>query len=134
MFGSAFFGFPNKVGKNVVGKQPQREIRIAFSGRDLRTTRNQESRLQQLRAAGAEIRGSRTRLHAKWLLADDVVVVGSSNFTHASSTNIERNAVITNMSRNQLDEEISFFQEVWDASAPFTDGLGTHLFQTPPRR
>ena len=62
------------------------------AGGNRSVTANQRPRLQLLRASGVEVRGHKAaRLHAKWMLADGFLILGSCNFTEASQRNLERN-------------------------------------------
>ena len=48
-------------------------------------------RLQLMRTSGTEVHWHRAaRLHAKWLMADSTLILGSCNFTEASQRNLER--------------------------------------------
>ena len=108
------------------------EVKLIFSDRDRGLTRNQEPRLQQLRAAGAEVRAhTAARLHTKWMLADSTLVLGSTNFTEASQGNVERSVAIARLPREQLAAEAAWYDRLFAVSAVYTSGIGA---RTPQRR
>ena len=125
------FDNPSVVGALLRARTRGVEVKLMFSHRDRGMTRNQESRLQQIRAAGGHVRGLDTpRLHAKWMLADATLIVGSTNFTEASLSNVERAAVVTGLSPAQLASEASWYDRLFDGEPAFTAGIGA---RTPGR-
>ena len=106
-----------------------------YSYADRNQTKNQESRLQALRSVGCQVRGwCGSRLHAKWLLADSVFVVGSCNFSEASAANLERGVRLFLDPEDQRDEEGIFdlyFEN--EKCHPFSEGIGEPCPRTPER-
>ena len=73
------FDLQDVVDACVDARRREVEVKLMYSYADRNTTKNQESRLQALRSVGCQVRGWRgSRLHAKWLLADTVFVVGAA--------------------------------------------------------
>ena len=107
-------------------------VKLIFSGRDRHLTRNQEPRLQQLRASGCQVRAyQRVRCHAKVVICDDWIVVGSCNLTEASQGNVERSVVLEmNSEERELNER--WFEALFDSASPFDGGQG-RVPVTPPR-
>ena len=63
-------------------------------------------------------------MHAKWLIADAVLVVGSCNFTEASQTNLPA---------EEIAEEIADFEGYFDQCRKFTEGTGVPIPPSPMR-
>jgi phosphatidylserine/phosphatidylglycerophosphate/cardiolipin synthase-like enzyme len=86
--------------------------------------------IQQLIAHGVVVKLHRQRrLHAKWLLADKFLIVGSCNATKASQGNEER-GVVVQMSASDLIAELARFNLLFDSATAFEDAQAT----TPSRR
>ena len=108
-------------------------VKFIFSGRDRHLTRNQEPRLQQLRAAGCQVRAyQRVRCHAKVVMGDNWIVVGSCNLTDASQGNVER-SVVYEMGADERELNERWFENLFDSAAPFDGGQG-RVPETPPRQ
>ena len=85
------FDLPSVVDRLKAARKRSVAVRLMFSHQDRTLTRNQMLRLQELRGVGCDVRAwKRGRMHAKWLIADAVLVVGSRNLTEASQANLER--------------------------------------------
>ena len=107
-------------------------VKLIFSGRDRHLTRNQEPRLQQLRASGCQVRAyNRVRCHAKVVLTDSYVVVGSCNLTEASQGNVER-SVVVQLSSDDRELNEHWYDSLFDTASPFDGGQG-RVPVTPPR-
>ena len=105
-----------------------------FSHQDRTLTRNQMLRLQELRSVGCDVRAwTRGRMHAKWLIADAVLVVGSCNFTEASQTNLERGVRLRGLPAEEVAEEIADFEAYFDQCQKFAEGIGIPLPPSPAR-
>ena len=72
----------------------------------------------------------KSRLHAKWLLADATLILGSTNFTEASLMNVERNVIIQGLPAEQLAAEVSWFDQLFAGGTAYTSGIGA---RTPGR-
>ena len=84
-----------------------------------------------MRASGAEVHWHRAaRLHAKWLLADGTLIMGSCNFTEASQRNLERNVRLElgAWTQAELEEE---YNTLFQAGERFIEGLGEASPPTP---
>ncbi|CAK0832649.1 unnamed protein product, partial [Prorocentrum cordatum] len=100
-------------------------VRLVFSGRDKALTNNQGPRLQRLRACGCEVRAHKgSRLHAKVMMTEREIVLGSCNFTTASLGNVERGASLQELSEETVLEQKEWFEQLFEAAAPFKDGIG----------
>ena len=109
--------------------------RLLFSGRDKGLTNNQGPQLQRLRSRGCDVRAHRgSRLHAKLLLTERLTVVGSTNFTEASQSNVERAVIVSGLHVNMLNAERKWFEDLFEAASRFTEGYGEAIPATPPRR
>ena len=109
------------------------EVKLMYSHSDRNTTKNQQSRLQALRSVGCQVRGWRgSRLHAKWLIADAVLVVGSCNFSEASAANVERGVRLFLSPQDQKEEE-EVFDQYFAMGLPFNEGIGEPCPKTPER-
>ena len=109
-------------------------VRVLFSGRDKGLTNNQTPRLQRLRACacGCEVRAhKKSRLHAKVLLTEQAVVLGGCTFTSASLANAERGVLLRGLSEEELIGQGQWYEQLWEAAAPFRDGIGE---VAPPAR
>ena len=90
--------------------------------------------MQELRAKGCDIRAwALGRLHAKWMIADDVIVVGSCNSTESSQNNLERGVRLRRLTAEAIGEEIATFDAYFERGVRFTDGLGCPAPPTPSR-
>ena len=110
-------------------------VKLMFSGgADRNLTRNQTLRLQELRQLGCDVRAwTKTRMHAKWLIADAVLVVGSCNFTEASQTNLERGVRLRSLPAEEIAEEIADFEAYFDQCTKFAEGIGVPIPPSPMR-
>ena len=72
-------------------------------------------------------------MHAKWLIADAVLVVGSCNFTEASQTNLERGVRPRGLPTEEVAEEIADFEAYFDQCQKFAEGIGIPLPPSPAR-
>ena len=109
-------------------------VRIVFSGRDRGLTNNQGPRLQRLRACGCEARAHKgSRLHAKVLMTEREIVIGSCNFTTASLANFERGVRLQQLSEQELIAEKEWYEKLFEAAAPFKDGIGEVVPPSPER-
>jgi len=80
--------------------------------------KNRGSRVARLRSLGVELRMHTVRrLHQKSLLADDILYLGSGNFTDATLQNVERGAIIA-LDAATAAEEQEAFDALWDAAIP----------------
>ena len=78
--------------------------------------KNRGPRVAKLRALGVEFRMyTAKRLHQKTLLADNILYIGSGNFTDATLENVERAAIIT-LDAAAAAEEQRAFDELWESS------------------
>ena len=75
---------------------------------------------------------SKTRLHAKVLLADSEQMWGSSNWTDASLRNVER-SVALKLSSEELAVEQAWFEGLWGDSRSFTGREMEDALLTPDR-
>ncbi|CAK0840013.1 unnamed protein product, partial [Prorocentrum cordatum] len=108
--------------------------RLVFSGRDKALTNNQGPRLQRLRACGCEVRAHKgSRLHAKVMMTEREIVLGSCNFTTASLGNVERGASLQELSEETVLEQKEWFEQLFEAAAPFKDGIGEVVPPSPAR-
>ena len=73
------------------------------------------------------------RLHAKWLIADAVLVVGSCNFTEASQANLERGVHFLGLPAREIAGEIADFDAYFTQRAKFVEGIGVPLPPSPAR-
>ena len=109
-------------------------VQLVFSGRDKNTTNSQIPRLQQLRACGAEVRAHKgSRLHAKVLLTEREILIGSCNFTSASQANVERGVRLQDLSEATAIAQKEWFGRLFGAAQPFTDGIGAAIPPSPAR-
>ena len=109
-------------------------MRLMFGGRDKGLTNNQGPRLQRLRACGCEVRMHRgSRLHAKVLLTEREVVIGSCNFTAASLANAERGVRLSQLSERELIGQKEWYDALFEAAVPFKEGIGEVVPPSPER-
>ena len=73
-------------------------------------------------------------MHAKWLLTESVLILGSCNFTAASQANVERGCRITGLSAEELADEQAIFDQYFEQCSPFEEGLGVPSPSTPEHR
>ena len=105
-----------------------------LGGRDQCLTNDQGPRLQRLRGCGCEVRGHKgSRLHAKVLMTEREVIVGSCNFTSASQDNVERGVLVQELAEETLLGQKDWFERLFDAAIPFTEGLGEVVPPSPER-
>jgi len=128
------FDHPDVVGYLEQARTRGLLVRVLFSGRDKALANNQTPRLQRLRACGCEVRAhKKSRLHAKVLLTEQVVVLGSCNFTSASLANTERGVLLRGLSEEELISQRQWYEQLWEAAAPFREGLGEVVPPSPER-
>ena len=109
-------------------------MKLTFSLRDKGTTNNQVPRLQRPRSSGCEVRGHKgSRLHAKVLMTEREIVIGSCNFTTASQANTERGVLLHELAEEVLLVQKHWFEGLFDAAAPFTEGIGAAVPPSPAR-
>ncbi|CAK0865466.1 unnamed protein product, partial [Prorocentrum cordatum] len=109
-------------------------VRLVFSGRDKALTNNQGPRLQRLRACGCEVRAHKgSRLHAKVMMTEREIVLGSCNFTTASLSNVERGVSLQELSEGAVLEQKEWFEQLFEAAALFKDGIGEVVPPSPAR-
>ncbi len=61
-------------------------------------------------------------------------MVGSTNFTEASQSNVERAVIVSGLHDNMLNAERKWFEDLFEAASRFTEGFGEAIPATPPRR
>ena len=94
-------------------------VRVLYSGRDEAMTLLQVPRLRRLRACGCEIRGHvGAPLHAKVMLTEQVVVLGSGNRTAAGEAHSERGVSLRGLPEQQLREQRQWFEQLFEAAGP----------------
>ena len=109
-------------------------VQLMFNNSDKSLTRNQTLRLQELRGVGCDVRSWRNgSLHAKWLITDAVIVVGSCNFTEASQSNLERGVRLRGLPAGEIAEEIADFEAYFTQCTNVVQGLGVPLPPSPER-
>ena len=88
--------------------------------------------MQQLHQCGAQVRlyGVR-RQHAKILIADRELIMGSCNFTMASQHNNERNVYFPHLLEALFQSETEAFNQVFNASSEFAGSIGVSIPATP---
>ncbi len=95
-------------------------------------TRNLRPRVIQLTSQRISVRlYSERRLHTKVLLTDVEQIWGSSNWTNASLTNVERCA-ITTLPEQSLNREIAWFDDLWIKGRVFSCREQRDDLRTPP--
>ena len=67
------------------------------------------------------------------MLADDVLIVGSCNFTEASQRNVERGVRITNLPKDEVEAEAEVYEALWKLAVPYAEGFGEPMPRTPHR-
>ena len=72
-------------------------------------------------------------MHTKWLIADNVLVVGSCNFSEASQNNLERGVRLRRLPAEDLADEVTTFDAYFERCTRFTDGRGCPIPPTPAR-
>ena len=118
------FDLPSVVDRLKAARKRSVAVRLMFSHQDRTLTRNQMLRIQELRGVGCDVRAwKRGRMHAKWLIADAVLVVGSCNFTEASQTNLERGVRLRGRQPDEIAEEIADFEAHFDKCTNFAEGI-----------
>ena len=100
-------------------------MRVLFSAKDKGQTNNQLPRLQRLRACGCAVHGhQRTRLHAKVLIMERRVVVGSCNFATASQSNVECGVALLNLPEAVAIERREWFERLFNATIRLEETSG----------
>ena len=128
------FDHPAVVGYLEQARSRGLTVRLVFSGRDRGLTSNQLPRLQRLRGCGCEVRAHKgSRLHAKVLMTEREIVIGSCNFTTASLANAERGVRLQELSEAELLTEKEWYEQLFEAAAPFKDGIGEVVPPSPER-
>ena len=128
------FDHPQVVGYLEQARGRGLTVKVLFSFKDKGTTTNQGARLQTLRGRGCEIRGHRgSRLHAKVLMTEREMILGSCNFTTASMNNVERSVLLQELSEETLVSQRDWFEQLFDAAIPFMEGLGEAVPPSPQR-
>ena len=95
-------------------------VRVLYSGRGEALTIVQAPRLRRLRACGCEVRAHvGAPLHAKVMLTEQVVVLGSGNRTAAGEAHSERGVSLRGLPEQQLREQRQWFEQLFEASGPF---------------
>ena len=128
------FDLPSVVDRLKSARRRSVVVRLMFSHQERTLTRNQMLRLQELRGVGCDVRAwTRGRMHAKWLIADAVLVVGSCNFTEASQPNLERGVRLRGLPAAEVAEEIADFEAYFDQCQKFAEGIGIPFPPSPAR-
>ena len=95
-------------------------VRVLYSGRGEAGTLLQAPRLRRLRACGCEVRAHvGAPLHAKVMLTEQVVVLGSGNRTAAGEAHSERGVSLRGLPEQQLREQKEWFERLFEAAGPF---------------
>ena len=95
-------------------------VRVLYSGRGEALTIVQAPRLRRLRACGCEVRAHvGAPLHAKVMLTEQVVVLGSGNRTAAGEAHSERGVSLRGLPEQQLREQRQWFEQLFEAAGPF---------------
>ena len=116
--------------------RPTLDIRVLLDREQALTgpTRNLRPRVIQLTTHRIAVRlYSERRLHAKVLLTDVEHIWGSSNWTNASLTNVERCA-ITTLPEASLTREKAWFDDLWNKGRVFSGREQRDDLRTPPVR
>ena len=109
-------------------------MHIVSSGRDKMQAKNQAPRMQQLSSRGCEIRAHQgQRLHAKWLMTERAILLGSTKFTKASQSNVERGVVLTGLDEETIASQQHWFDRLFKGGAKYTDGMGDPMPPSPAR-
>ena len=109
-------------------------VRLIFSSRDRKLAPNQIPCLQQLRSRGCEIHEHKgSRLHAKWLMTERGVLLGSTNFTGASQSNVERGVLLTGLTEREMRAEQGWYEQLFESGTKFTAGIGAPIPPSPVR-
>ena len=100
-------------------------VKMLYSHQDRRSCKNQSQCCQELVAAGCHVRGHKgPRCHAKWILGDDVLVLGSTNFSNASQLNVERGVRMRGVPPADLDHMRKQFDDMFEGAHVFESGVG----------
>ena len=128
------FDHPQVVTSLLAARERGVTVRVMFSQRDRGTTNNQGARLQRLRGCGCEVRGHRSsRQHAKVLMTEREIVLGSCNFTEASLANSERGVLLHELAEDVMLAQKDWYDRLFDAALPFKEGLGEVVPPSPER-
>ena len=74
-----------------------------------------------------------SRLHAKVLMTEREIVIGSCNFTTASFANTERGVRLQELTEAELLAEKEWYEQLFEAAVPFKDGIGEVVPPSPER-
>ena len=128
------FDHPQVVDSLLAARERGVTVRVMFSQRDRNTTNNQGAQLQRLRGCGCEVRGHRSsRQHAKVLMTEREIVLGSCNFTEASLANSERGVLLHELAEDVMLAQKDWYDRLFDAALPFREGLGEVVPPSPER-
>ena len=72
-------------------------------------------------------------MHAKVVLTDKEIVLGSCNFTEASLRNLERGVLIRGLSDAELSAQHDWFMDHFNGGERFQGGVGAAVPRTPQR-
>ena len=109
------------------------KVRIYADNTRIQASRNESAALQRLECYGVEIRSVRPKggdLHAKLLVADSRLLLGSMNFTTNSQRNEERNVEIA-LSRKGLTAVSEDVHRLASLSKPLESGSGLRSGHDP---
>ena len=109
-------------------------VNLMYSGKDKQLTYNQAPKLQRLRSSGCGVRAHQgNRQHAKVLMTEREMILGSCNFTTASQGNIERGVLLQDLAEEVLLAQKQWFEGLFDAAIPFMEGIGRAVPPSPAR-
>ena len=74
-----------------------------------------------------------SRLHAKVLLTEKEIVIGSCNFASASLAKAERGVRLTELSEQGLVGQKEWYDALFEAAVPFKEGIGEVIPPSPVR-
>ena len=75
---------------------------------------------------------ARCQLQAKMLLTDEELIVGSTNWTHVSQRNVEREVALE-LSETAQQAEVDQFNALWASAKPYTGRSAVSSSSTPAR-
>jgi hypothetical protein len=128
------FDLPAAVEKLQEARKRDVVVKLFFSYNDRLQTKNQIAQLQVLRSCGCSIRAWRgCRMHAKWLLTERVLILGSCNFSTCSQRNVERGCRISGLGADEIADEAAVFDQYFELCSPFEEGLGVPAPLSPQR-
>ena len=109
-------------------------VRVLVSGFDLDLSESQGLQLERLKSCGCEARAYfERRLHAKVLMTEREIVIGSCNFTTASLANTERGVRLQELTEAELLAEKEWYEQLFEAAVPYKDGIGEVVPPSPER-